>query len=533
MKHLITVVLRLLWLLAFSFFAMRSSGVFAADNRCGPHCLLVAARACGHEVTLADIDCLFPDTDRQASISELEDAAHELGLTTLGVHWNDRLPRIEGSSAILPIGDVDGRRHFVVVLRSDGEHVLLLDFPGEAGWLRTSELISRWKWDGNALHVAISPSALAAIQPNLFRDLAQYLMPVLVVVFTLGYLGFVRTRRVVERRRQKSLARSGMSLIEVLVAMSILGLLVALFAPAIQSSREAARRVQCRNNLKQLSLACQAHHGAHQQFPAASIPFVSSTGPPNDINLSVHARLLPFLDQTPLFKKLDQKEDGLGSISDPPTSSRNPTFIGMRMSLFECPTDRVPAGATNYRVCIGTGPGWWDSWSEPPLAKVGAFASTSRADRDMLDGLSSTAFFSEKLVGDQNPGVYSASRDYFLIPFIANMSVPSDAEVACQLPVGAMVTHVSFGGSAWLFSGYDHTWYNHALLPNASTPDCSEGRSVYQALVGAFSARSLHDGGVNVAFGDGAVRFMANSIDLAVWRAISSRKGRETVALDF
>ncbi len=89
------------------------------------------------------------------------------------------------------------------------------------------------------------------------------------------------------------------------------------------------------------------------------------------------------------------------------------------------------------------------------------------------------------------------------------------------------------GGTSWLFGGYDHTWYNHALTPNAATPDCSSGRGIYGTVVGAMTARSYHPGGVHVSFGDGSVRFINDRVDLIVWRGISSRNGREVVATDF
>lgn len=113
------------------------------------------------------------------------------------------------------------------------------------------------------------------------------------------------------------------------------------------------------------------------------------------------------------------------------------------------------------------------------------------------------------------------------------MSTPADAQVNCQLPVGAVVPTVSFGGSSWLFGGYDHTWYNHVLTPNAATPDCNGTRSMYGAGAGAMTARSYHPGGVHVSFGDGSVRFVNDHVALIVWRGISSRNGREAVATDF
>ncbi len=496
----------------------------AGDGRCGARCLLVAARAIGRDTRLEEVDQLLPDFESHASVSELEAAAHQLGLVTSAMHWEMRLPTLRNSVAILPIAGRDGARHFVVALKSDGEHVLLLDFPHEPGWLRTSELVSRWHWDGNAMHLAANSADLSELQPSSGRGWIRTWIVALAILVALGFWGAQRIGHTTRQRRTCLPERSGFSLIELLVAMSIVGLLISLLAPAVQSSREAARRVQCRNHLKQLSLACQSHHATHGHFPAAATRFISTIGPNNDVNLSVHARLLPFLDQMPLYRKLDRNEDGQGSDDDPPTSSRNPSLIGYRVGLFECPTDRVPSGGVSYRVCIGTGPDRLDRKVGPSEAKVGAFALFAKADRDIVDGLSSTAFFSEKLVGDQDASFFTPNRDYFLTAFGTTMVVPADAAVACQLPVGATPATVSYGGSSWLFSGYDHTWYNHAFSPNASTPDCSAGRGT-----GAFTARSFHTGGVHVAFGDGAVKFIGNSVNLAVWHAISSRKGREPV----
>lgn len=498
----------------------------AGDGRCGARCLLVAARAIGRDTRLEEVDQLLPDFESHASVSELEAAAHQLGLVTSALHWEMRLPPLRDSVAILPIAGRDGARHFVVALKSDGEHVLLLDFPHEPGWLHTSELVSRWNWDGNAMHLAASSADLLELQPVSRRGWMRTLSVALVVLLVIGFWGAQRSGHTIRRCRTCLPGRSGVSLVELLVAMSIVGLLISLLAPAVQSSREAARRVECRNHLKQLSLACQSHHATHGHFPAAAVPYISTIGPNNDVNLSVHARLLPFLDQMPLYRKLDRNEDGEGSDDDPPTSTHNPSLIGRRVGLFECPTDRIPSGGVSYRVCIGTGPYRLDRTVGSSESKVGAFALTPKADRDIVDGLSATAFFSEKLVGDQDANFFTANRDYFLISF--GMSVPADAAVACQLPVGATPASVSYGGSSWLFSGYDHTWYNHAFSPNASTPDCSNGRGN-----GAFTARSFHTGGVHVAFGDGAVKFIGNSVNLAVWHAISSRKGREPVPSDF
>jgi len=104
----------------------------------------------------------------------------------------------------------------------------------------------------------------------------------------------------------------------------------------------------------------------------------------------------------------------------------------------------------------------------------------------------------------------------------------------CRALVVSNSPHWSWGGGSWLFSSYGHTWYNHVHTPNSPLPDCACKANLDSILdgntSGAHTARSLHRGGVNVAFGDGATRFINGSIELQVWRALGTEAGGETVA---
>lgn len=91
--------------------------------------------------------------------------------------------------------------------------------------------------------------------------------------------------------------------------------------------------------------------------------------------------------------------------------------------------------------------------------------------------------------------------------------------------------HDSYCGFTWLLGGFNHTWYNHILTPNAGVPDCTIGIFLAGGGHGIYTARSFHPGGVHVLFADGAVRFVGDSIDLAVWRGLCTRRGKEALSL--
>jgi prepilin-type processing-associated H-X9-DG protein len=141
------------------------------------------------------------------------------------------------------------------------------------------------------------------------------------------------------------------------------------------------------------------------------------------------------------------------------------------------------------------------------------------------DGQSNTAFYSERLVGDGNSGRYTPWRDIAVYGDL-HFYYPDDALQACAA-LTTVRMHYSYSGHTWLIGTYSQTGYNHILPPNAAIPDCVD-HWVGTLGQGAYTARSLHPGGVNVAFGDGAVKFVSETIDLKVWRAAGSCAGSET-----
>lgn len=149
----------------------------------------------------------------------------------------------------------------------------------------------------------------------------------------------------------------------------------------------------------------------------------------------------------------------------------------------------------------------------------------------VTDGLSQTILLSERIVGDFDSSVFTPSRDTYYYDGPPNppfLETPTDYAEACATRfTNPLRGEMSFGGATWLLAGKAYTIYNHVLGPNSVTPDCTAaGPWMYDS---ATTARSWHRGGVNVAFADGSTRFIAESIDVYLWRALGTRNGREVV----
>jgi prepilin-type N-terminal cleavage/methylation domain-containing protein len=333
--------------------------------------------------------------------------------------------------------------------------------------------------------------------------------------------------------------RRALTLVELLVVISIIGLLAALTLPAVQSAREAGRRLACANNLKQVGLALQAYVAKHQVFPSPCSPsFAMPRGPVSGHSYSPLARMLAELDQAPLFNA--------SNFTDIATTGEalwaNLTVMGVSISTFLCPSEPRCLvrgyGRTNYRFNAGPGP-WYAPAPEKEQSTAGPFTTHSyHAPADFRDGLSQTAGTSERVQGDWTEGRNSVG-DYAVLGIGEDhrpLTISWVIEVCTAAPRDALVE--SRSGESWFLSGFHFTGYNHCLPPNAQRRDCSifgaaEGihnRSIHE---GVFGARSWHPGGVHIGMMDGSIRFVHDSADLATWRALATRSGGEvSIALD-
>jgi prepilin-type N-terminal cleavage/methylation domain-containing protein/prepilin-type processing-associated H-X9-DG protein len=310
-------------------------------------------------------------------------------------------------------------------------------------------------------------------------------------------------------------ARRAFTLIEVLVVIGIISILIGLTLPAVQSVREAARRAQCLNNLKQLSLAMVAYESSWSAFPPSATVFGVPGG--GIANISPHCLLLPYLELGNLYNSVNFRLNSLYLDNRDPGNS---TAMATSVSSFLCPTDGGGWGASTGCVNYRGNHGLCDYCGEQNHGTFGWARPIGPAS--ITDGLSNTLAFSEKLIGTGQPVNYNPARDW--VQWIE--SPPSDAGGWLSL-CGSLTNHQLARGDAgrsWLLSGGIYSLFYVSAPPNSTVPDC--GIRV-AAGSGIFAARSLHPGGVNASFVDGSARFVASTISRDVWRAMGTRDGGE------
>jgi prepilin-type N-terminal cleavage/methylation domain-containing protein/prepilin-type processing-associated H-X9-DG protein len=317
------------------------------------------------------------------------------------------------------------------------------------------------------------------------------------------------------------MSRRAFTLIELLVVIAIIATLIGLLLPAVQKVREAAARMACANNLKQIGLALHNYHSAFDRFPtgrAAPLPRI----------FSVHAFLLPYLEQGALYESIDFTAapatfaGGDGTIYD---GTRNFPAASTGLRVFLCPSDpaagRIPGsgyGATNYAANAGSGTVGFGTLTG---ADGVFFLDSAVSVRDLLDGSSHTAAFSERLLGagPTTPGVIDARRQMLFLPGAADTS-----PAACASPSSG--TWYGERGAKWIVGNYGNALYNHYYPPNAASWDCMN--TAQQKALTAASSR--HPGGVQVLACDGSVRLTSDGVQLTVWRALATRAGGEPPA---
>lgn len=378
--------------------------------------------------------------------------------------------------------------------------------------------------------------------------------------------------------------RTAFTLIELLVVMLIIGLLIALLLPAVNAARESARSTQSRNNLKQIGLAFNAFHAAKTYYPPswqAGAPPVLGTGYPNFDGWSVHILLLPFLEEKLIYDEIDFTKNYNYYVQPNAAAGTTPPVFTLAdgtttvLSTLRVPTYVSPAEPRdevrenkhypiNYAINLGT----WFVW-DPVTGKGGdgaAFPNSKLRDGDFLDGLSHTMAFAE--VKAWQPYFRDSNRTAVDLGAPAadkpeEAPLPNDPLALAGL-MGTPGQYKETGHTEWFNGHVHHAGFTTVFRPNEKVM-CANRASASSATVNttatgdtnidwtnwqegkdrniatpsttptyaAITARSYFANVVNVAMMDGSVRTVDETIHLGVWRAISTRKGREKLPNTF
>ena len=341
--------------------------------------------------------------------------------------------------------------------------------------------------------------------------------------------------------------RVGFTLIELLVVIAIIAVLIALLLPAVQAAREAARRMQCVNNLKQIGLALHNYEQSRSILPYG-------LGPNNWNDWGTLPMLLPGMEQTSLFNAFNFANTGNGThTGNNGTTSlpfaggaglQNTTVFLTTVNSFQCPSDSdrlsTLLGHNNYYGNAGSTPTSLYNTSQYDGLFLYILNASCVGFRDIIDGLSNTAAFSERVKGLgienhlQIDTSNSPSSSVWSVPATSVVNTPQPYYAACNAfsatsTVGSLWGGLSAvtpdaQGSQW-FSGYEtFSRYNHVMPPNNKS--CGYGNYTGG---GAATATSRHSGGVNVLFADGSTRFIKSSVSAQTWWALGSRAGQEVI----
>jgi prepilin-type N-terminal cleavage/methylation domain-containing protein/prepilin-type processing-associated H-X9-DG protein len=365
----------------------------------------------------------------------------------------------------------------------------------------------------------------------------------------------------------------GFTLIELLVVIAIIAVLIALLLPAVQAAREAARRVSCINNLKQIGIALHNYHEVNDAFPSGGLPmYTPNVNTDNNAGPSAHARLLLFLEQQSLYNALNWN---LAVINDnnPPGNGYGPyansTVTITRLAGFICPSDTPPAwnltSASNplpnyrapgnsYFASLGSSLEFASQQSSGPpngpFSYIGVLGRTIGI-RDVRDGTSNTIGFGEWEIGDGNSNVVTLPNDIVFIGSLpagtarnnGTLIMPNPTLVASfpawvQSCSAALTTdrtgHTSALGEAWIFDIAGVTFGNLLQPPNPDTPNCDSSSVASNTLQspGMWGLSSHHPGGANVLMLDGSVKFLKDSTSAQALWALGSIAQGEVVSSD-
>lgn len=361
------------------------------------------------------------------------------------------------------------------------------------------------------------------------------------------------------KRKQKR----GFTLVELLVVIAIIGILVALLLPAVQAAREAARRMQCSNNLKQMMLSMHNYHDTYKTFAidGAWAQRRMSGWDQRNKAWSHKWRLLPFLERIPEYDLSNTARRPFEATGW--HGNENLQATGGKLPMFNCPSDGHDLGGGlgnhNYAINFGTshqpphrasnsprvgtgqdskqnGIAWYQRWFATGYTKnTGERRSLDPAVKiaSILDGTSNTAGFSEfirqngSVRNTRNPSTRELRQQVY---HWVNGNSTEQVRRQCLQKTQLSGRYTRGSSWAWSFMGTGST-YSHNMLPNEKSCHNRHGLNDWFGHT-VMGANSNHPGGVNVALADGSVRFVSQTLQEDVWWAIGTRAGGEAESID-